>query len=470
MLFLSFRFYAAVLVLLLIYYCVPPKARWMVLLTGSLGIYVCFSGWGIFLLLFSVIVSYGVGRALERLEKKWGKLVLACGIIAVSLPLLLTKVGRRGETDWLSVMGISYFTLQVIAYMVDVWRGKVRAEKNPAKYALFVTFFPQIVQGPIARYGQLGQQFFGGKRLDEKLFVKGFQWILWGFFLKLMIADRAGAVVDTVFGEWRIYTGSYVLLGGILYSIQLYADFMACVFLAKGIAAMFGITLADNFNRPYFSDNMKEFWARWHISLSSWLKDYIYIPLGGSREGKIRKWVNLILVFVVSGIWHGSGLRYIAWGLMHAGYQIAGEMTLGIRKGLYRMFRIPEDSFLAELLRKGTTLFLVMLAWIVFRAESLRTALKMLRSLFTVYNPWVLFDDSIFSLGLDMKEWMLLVLAVLALVAVSLQQRKTEVGEWLLRQHLLLRWTVYIAAILLIVVYGAYGAGFDAQAFIYGGF
>ena len=208
----------------------------------------------------------------------------------------------------------------------------------------------------------------------------------------------------------------------------------------------------------------------WHISLSSWLKDYIYIPLGGSRKGKIRKWVNLILVFVVSGIWHGSGLRYIAWGLMHAGYQIAGEMTVGIRKGLYRMFRIPEDSFLAELLRKGTTLFLVMLAWIVFRAESLRTALKMLRSLFTVYNPWVLFDDSIFSLGLDMKEWMLLVLAVLALVAVSLQQRKTEVGEWLLRQHLLLRWTVYIAAILLIVVYGAYGAGFDAQAFIYGGF
>lgn len=466
--FLSLWFYIAVILLLALYYAVPAKIRWMVLLTGSLGFYYCLSGPGIVLLVFSVLAGYTAGLMLKKAKRK--NIVLAAGIAGVLLPYAADRFLHIYSMNFLQVLGISYFTLQIIAYMTDVCRGEVEPERNIAKYALFVTFFPQIVQGPIPRYKQLGQQFFGNVSFSEDKFTKGFQWILWGFFLKLMIADRAGIIVDTIFGGWEIYTGIYVLVGGVLYSIQLYTDFMACVYMAKGIASMFGIELTDNFRRPYFSDSVKEFWGRWHISLSSWLRDYIYIPLGGSRRGKIRKWMNIVIVFAVSGVWHGSGPRYVVWGLMHAFYQIMGDVTRGGREKVYQLLKIEDKSLLAGILKKGITFFVVMLAWIMFRAESLKAGLKMLNSLFTVYNPWILFDDSIFGLGLDIKEFMLLLLAVLLLFAVSFRQRKGEVGEWLLKQHLILRWTVYILGILLIVVYGTYGFGFDAQDFIYGGF
>lgn len=466
--FLSLWFYIAVVVLLVLYYAVPIKVRWVILLAGSLGLYYCFSGRGLLVLLFSVLSGFLTGLLLGRVKRK--KIFLALGIGAVLLPWLAGRFLYVGRQSILQAVGISYFTLQLIAYMADVYRGEVQPERNPAKFALFVTFFPQIVQGPIPRYGQLGQQFFEKAVFQEDKFTRGFQWILWGFFLKLMIADRAGIIVDRIFDNWEIYTGSYVLLGGVLYSIQLYTDFMACVYMAKGIASMFGIELADNFRRPYFSGSVREFWGRWHISLSSWLKDYIYIPLGGNRKGKLRKWINLLAVFLVSGIWHGAGAKYIAWGLLHALYQIAGEITKGIRKKGYMLLKIEDKSFLAGILQKGSTYLLVMLAWVLFRAASLKVGLKMLGSLFTVYNPWILLNDSLFELGLDIKECMLLLLSVLLLFAVSWKGRTKEVGNWLMKQHLILRWTVYIGGILLIVVYGTYGFGFDAQDFIYGGF
>lgn len=466
--FLSLWFYIAVVVLLVLYYGAPVKVRWVILLAGSLGLYYCFAGRGLFVLLFSVAAGFCAGLLVNRVKRK--KIVLALGIGAVLLPYLSGRLLYAGRQSILQAVGISYFTLQLIAYLADVYRGEVQPERNPAKFALFVTFFPQIVQGPIPRYGQLGRQFFENAVFREDKFTRGFQWILWGFFLKLMIADRAGIVVDRIFDHWELYPGSYVLLGGVLYSIQLYTDFMACVSMAKGIASLFGIELTDNFRRPYFSGSVREFWGRWHISLSSWLKDYIYIPLGGNRKGKLRKWLNLLIVFLVSGIWHGAGAKYLAWGLLHAFYQIAGEMTKGLRKSGYRLLKIEEQSFLAAMLQKGSTFFLVMLAWVLFRAASLKTGLKMLGSLFTVYNPWVLLNDSLFELGLDSKEWMLLLLSVLLLFAVSWQGRSKEVGSWLMKQHLLFRWTVYIGGILLLVVYGTYGLGFDARDFIYGGF
>lgn len=466
--FLSLWFYFAVVLLLALYYGVPVRARWTVLLAGSLALYCCFSGMGILALGFTALASYATGRLLKK--GKGRRALLAMGIGLVLLPFLGGRLFYREDLDFLRPLGIAYFTLQAIAYMADVYRGEIEPEKNLAKYMLFLSFFPQIVQGPIPRYRQLGWQFFQNAAFDEDKFTRGFQWILWGFFLKLMIADKAGIIVDTIFDNWEIYTGSYVLLGGILYNIQLYTDFMACVCMARGIASLFGIGLADNFNRPYFSDSVKEFWGRWHISLSSWLKDYVYIPLGGSRKGKARKWLHLSIVFAVSGIWHGSDLKYLAWGLLHAFYQIGGDLTKGIRKRAYGLLRIEETSFLADLLKKGTTFFLVALAFILFRADSLWAGGRMVLSLFTVYNPWILLNDSVFQLGLDIKECVILLLAILLLLTVSLQQRRLSVGQWLSEQHLLLRWAVYIIGILIIVVYGTYGFGFNAQDFIYRGF
>ena len=485
MIFLSFEFYLAVIALLVVYYCFPPRLRWTVLLTASLGGYIFLAGEGSILLGMNIAVSFLMGHALKGLQDRQNgtgirRLCLGLGILVVVMPLFLAKEGtylaerllhHEGISFW-SALGLAYFTLQTIGYMVDVYRGEILPEKNLAKYALFVSFFPQIVQGPIARYGRLSPQFFGEVRFDERKFSKGLQWLLWGFFLKLMIADRAGVIVNRVFDNWEIYTGGYVLLAGVLYSLQLYADFSACVYLAKGVAGLFGIELEDNFRQPYFSRSVKEFWGRWHITLSSWLKDYIYIPLGGNRKGKLRKWLNLCIVFAVSGMWHGAGLKYVFWGLMHAAYQIAGELTAPVRRRIYRVLRIEENDLPAVVVQRVMTFFWVMLAWIIFRAESLRAGLQMLRNLFTVYNLWIFWNDSIYTLGLDIKECMLLFLTVLFLFAVSRRQEKMAgtVGEWLLDQHLLTRWTVYLGAVLLIVVFGTYGYGFDAFDFIYGGF
>ena len=485
MLFLSHLFYFFVIGLLVVYYCIPTKYRWIILLLGSLGIYTYISRKGIILLLFAAAVSYLCGLLLEKWrenDKKatYRKWILGGGIILAAAPLLCLKIGElflKRITEWngyelFAVLGISYFTLQVIGYMVDVYRGTVTAQKNIAKYLLFVTFFPQMVQGPIARYNQLGNQFFEHTGFCERLFAKGFQRILFGFFLKFMIADKAGIVVDTLFTNWRLYEGSYVWVAGILYSIQIYTDFMACIYIVRGIASLFGIELADNFKQPYFSGSIKEFWGRWHISLSHWLRDYIYIPLGGNRKGIIRKWCNLIVVFLVSGLWHGNGLTFLAWGMMHAVYQIAGEATLKIRGKIRSALKIRDSELLSSLLHKGFTFLEVMVAWIVFRAESLQCAISMIRSMFTVCNPWIFFDDSLFRLGLDIKEMILLMASVVVLFVVSYKKHKDKVrlGDWFQEQHIIFRVGVYMAAIIVIVMFGTYGYGFNSQDFIYGGF
>ncbi|MCC8139987.1 MAG: hypothetical protein LIO67_06780 [Lachnospiraceae bacterium] len=261
------------------------------------------------------------------------------------------------------------------------------------------------------------------------------------------------------------------MAAGILYSFQLYADFQACVCIAKGVSEMFGIHLADNFRHPYFSRSTGEFWRRWHISLSSWLRDYVYIPLGGNRKGRLRKYFNLIVTFAVSGMWHGGGLKYLFWGLLHAGYQIIGDVLKPIRKGVYRLFRIGEEETLAVLIQTLFTFVCVMFGWILFRADSLRIGLSMIRSVFTVYNPWIFFDDSLFELGLGWRDCVILFLSLLLLLAVSLlQNRKVSLSKLIMKQHILLRWSIYFLMIAVIWILGTYGFGFNAQDFIYGGF
>ena len=285
-----------------------------------------------------------------------------------------------------------------------------------------------------------------------------------------MVADKAGVVVDTIFGNVAAYQGAYVLVGGVLYSVQLYADFLSCTTLAQGVALLFGIRLGENFDHPYLATSIKDFWRRWHISLSSWLRDYVYIPLGGNRKGRLRKCFNVIVTFVVSGLWHGAGATYLVWGLMHAAYQIVGELTEGLRDACLRLLGIPKEGQARTWIRRATTFTLVMLAWIVFRAGSLSDALTMLGSLFTTWNPWIFFDDSLLELGLDWKEWVVLAASVLMLVRVSLWEERLDVRGRILEQPFILRLALYVVAILVVMVFGTYGYGFDAADFIYGGF
>lgn len=473
----SFIYFVAVAVLLVIYYVVPGKVRWCVLLAGSICFYTCTIKNPFQILLFAgaIVISWLAGCLLE---KKRSRLLLLTGIVLSSLPLLFSRAGdltrcfgvHNIKTDWMLPVGVSFFTLQIIAYLTDIYKGKITPQKNFWKYVLFISFFPQIIQGPIPRYGQLAGQLYEPHKFDEKNIVKGFQLIVWGFFLKFMIADKAGVVVDTVFSNASGYKGMYVLVAAVLYSIELYADFQSCVILSRGVSGCFGIELVNNFDHPYFSTSIKEFWRRWHISLSSWLRDYVYIPLGGNRHGKAMKFVNLTVTFAVSGLWHGGNFKFLFWGLLHAFYQIVGELTYKLRDRLYRAARIEKGSYLQHIIKSVVTFGLVMLGWIIFRADTLKTGLSMIKSLFAVHNFWVLFDDSLFTLGLDWKEWGILLTSIIVLFIVSFSQTKVSVKDWILGQHIIVRWFIYITAVTVIVVFGTYGFGYDARDFIYGGF
>lgn len=293
--------------------------------------------------------------------------------------------------------------------------------------------------------------------------------MIWGYFQKLVIADRAAVIVDRLFGEYRSYTGVYMLLAGVLYSIQLYTDFNGCVCIARGASEMLGITLAENFDHPYFATSIQDFWHRWHMSLSSWLRDYVYIPLGGNRKGKLRKYVNILLTFLVSGLWHGMGLTYLVWGFLHGLYQIIGSLLMPVRDRLVSLTKTDRGCFSHRLLKQLCTFFLVMLAWIFFRADSVTQALQMIRQM-AVFNPWVLWNQSVYLLGLDAKNVWILFFAIAILLLVSIWQTKTDIRGWLAKQGIVFRYAVVYLALFAVLIFGIYGPGYDAVQFIYGGF
>ncbi len=482
----SLNFYVFLLAVLILYYIVPLRFRWIALLAGSAAFYFIAYKTGWWLLLASIIVTYILGLYLDELKEKYPqskyrqkRAVFTVAVMLVLIPWFCIKQGNfilvfllhRMPLGWIVPLGLSFYTLQSISYLADIYQGKIRAQRNPAKYALFILFFPQIIQGPIPRYGHLAEQLYEGHAFDEDKFIKGFQLILWGFFLKFMIADKAAIVVNEVFVYPDKYTGGYVLTAAVLYSIQLYTDFLACFVISRGVAELFGIDLADNFKRPYFAVSIKDFWRRWHISLSNWLRDYVYIPLGGSRKGKLTTYANLVITFAVSGIWHGAGIRFLFWGFLHALYQIAGRLTSGIQDRIYNFLKLEKQSLGRKSLQRIGVFFWVTLGWIIFRADSLSIGLRMIKNMFFVHNPWIFFNDQIFSLGLEWKEWCVLAGALLLLAFV---EQKQEAGvcirEYIISRPVYFRFFVYTAAILCVMIFGTYGFGFNAQDFIYGGF
>ena len=384
------------------------------LLLVSLSFYVIASPQYIFYLLFSAATTFYGARWLQKIGKKSRKRKgILLGVIFFNIGLLaFLKFGgavwewiqsfRPGEESpfmqFILPLGISFYTLQVVGYCIDIYRGKYPAETNFAKYLLFVSFFPQIVQGPIARYDQLGTQFSQRSPFDYTQVKYGVQLMLWGFFKKMVIADRAALLVNQVFSNYRDYAGFPLVIAGIFYSIQIYTDFSGCVDIARGAAQIFGIKLSHNFDHPYFALSVQDFWRRWHISLSTWLRDYIYIPLGGNRRGRGRKYLNILATFLVSGLWHGVGWQYVVWGLLHGLYQVIGSLLQPVRDWLVRAFSVNRDSFSHKFFKGLVTFHLVSFAWIFFRSPSLTDAVLYIKYMFSRFNPWVFFDNSLYSL------------------------------------------------------------------------
>lgn len=479
MTYISFYFYAFVAMIVILYYILPCRYRWIALLTGNIAFYMFFYkvGWWIFLI--TIVVSYSAAMLISKLAGNAKKMILVLAITFVVVPWLAVKSGdmilheilQNDTVSWIVPMGISFYTLQIISYLIDVYSGHCQVQSNLAKYALFISFFPQIMQGPIPRYNQLGKQLIEGHLFDEDKFTKGLYLIVWGFFLKLVVADKAAVVVNAVFDNYPAYSGLYIWIAGFLYSIQLYADFLACTTLAQGVSKLFGIDLIDNFSRPYFATSIKDFWRRWHISLSNWLRDYIYIPLGGNRKGKLRKYINLIITFLISGMWHGTGIKFMVWGGLHALYQILEELLYIPKKKICSCIGIYYESKFMRGMKQAVTFLLVMFAWIIFRADTLYIGLSMIKQMLTKFNPWILFNDRIFSLGLDWKECIVLVLAIIIFITISRKQEKgIRICDVIMKQRLPVRWSICIIAILVIMVFGTYGYGFSVQEFIYRGF
>ena len=370
--------------ILAIYYIIPWKFRWGLLLAGSIIFYAS-ADWKMLALIGAGIgVSYIAGLKIESAENKksgwlWGcifSLVVILGFFkyfgffAEAVNGLLGKLGIGSESKALQLampLGISYYTFKIISYLVDISKGKIDAEKHFGYYALYISFFPQILCGPIERAEHFLPQLKYGCRFEEKLAAEGLERIIIGLFKKLVIADRLALYVSTVFDAPMNYPGLASVMALGFYSIQIYCDFSGYSDLAIGMAQMLGIRTKENFAYPYFSRSIKEFWTRWHISLSSWLKDYIYIPLGGNRKGKIRKHLNTFATFLVSGIWHGSTINFVLWGGIH---------------GLWNMISTPkskDDAWWKQILQTIVTFMGVTFAWLFFRAEKLSIALQMIK-------------------------------------------------------------------------------------------
>ncbi len=491
MLFNSTEFLFFFPIVLAAYLVMPKKARIPWLLLASYFFYGCWNYKYLTLILFSTVVTYASARFLEKSSsvktKKW---ILGLGISANLFVLFFFKyldfafmnVNRLLQAihvnpvanpfDFLLPVGISFFTFQAVGYVIDVYRGDVPAEKNFIKYALFVSFFPQLVAGPIERSKNLLGQI---KALEEKRtwtkdgLVSGLGMMLWGLFMKMVIADRVAIFVDEVFANTYAAGTMEMAAAAVGFSLQIYADFAGYSAVAIGAARMLGLNLMENFNTPYFAASIAEFWRRWHVSLSSWFRDYVYIPLGGNRKGKLRKYLNLMITFLVSGLWHGAAWKYVVWGGLHGAYQIAGDLTKPLRARVNAFFEVKEDTFGHRLGQMIGTFLLTTFAWIFFRADSLRLALDYVAGMVTKWNPWVLFDDSLYGWGLNHFEMNLLAMAVLILLAVSLlrSRRGMDLGQYLLTQNVLFRWAVMLGLALLILVFGEYGVDFDSNKFIY---
>lgn len=474
--FISVAYLGFLGILIILYYAVPKNRQWLLLLVFGIFFYSCFSLKMWIFLLFTAVTTYLYARFFYR-SGKW-----LLGIAGVNILVLLFLkfsvsglyfAGRLGLERFsvLLPVGISFYTLQTIAYMADVHRGTIKAQENFFKYLLFITFFPQILQGPIPRYGELGAQLYEGKAYKAENLTDGAYLILWGFFQKMVIADRCNLVVNEIFGNYTGYDGLYFWIGGILYSLQLYTDFAGCVDIALGSAKMLGIELSPNFFHPYFALSIRDFWRRWHISLSRFLRDYIYIPLGGNRKGKIRKYGNLLLTFFLSGIWHGIGAHFLVWGLLHGFYQVMEEVLMPVKKGLMKITGMKSGCFAHRLFSRLFTCFLVMTAWIFFRAESVSKAVYIVCHMFMKWNPWILFSGQLYALGMAEEEWLLLILCVLLLIVVGvLHERGIHIRESFRAQPLIFRWLLLFTGIFVILIAGVYGPGYDSAQFIYGGF
>lgn len=465
--------------IVILFFLLPQKFKKIFLLIASFFFYSCWNVKYTLLMILSIVITYFTGIYIDINQNYTNKKKLAvfvCFFINLgilfffkyfnfavnSLNDLLTFLSLnpiKAQLNFLLPVGISFYTFQALGYTIDVYRKDIKAEKNFINYALFVSFFPQLVAGPIERSTNLLPQIKKNRKFSYDNMVIGLIFITYGYFLKLVIADRAAIVVNGVFNSIESYSSLVLFFAAFLFTIQIYCDFYSYSIIAKGSAKILGVDLMDNFKEPFFSKSIVEFWSRWHISLSSWFKDYLYIPLGGNRKGKFRKYINLLIVFTASGLWHGAELSFIVWGFIN-GLLIIFENITGIHK--------KKTGMLLNTLRIIATYLAFIFTTIFFRASTTMDAILFIKNIFTFDFSKYDFNSSLIALKFSNNELLVLVISILILFLVDfLKYKGIKPINTLKNIHLPIRWIIYLFFIFGILIFGIYGPGFSESQFIY---
>lgn len=441
----SINFVILFLFCVVIYYCVNAKYRNLIMLLISFGFYGLFSlkmlagliGVGVFIYIMGLLIA---GK--EHRTRKYCIIGAWCVLLGILIffkysDYFLDLLQFIEKGNILVPVGISFFILQAISYLMDVYRKDIAAEKNIINVLLYLSFFPCILSGPI----QKGKEFIPEIRKSKALVwdnvEKGLLMCCWGYFQKLVLSNRLAVMVDNIFAQYTEQKGIILIIGAAVYGLQLYVDFSGYSDIVIGIAKVFGFDLLKNFDFPYSSLTIKEFWRRWHISLSSWLKEYIYFPLGGSRKGTFRKYLNVMIVFLVSGLWHGNGLNYLVWGALHGVYQVIGDMTQKGKKKIHDMAGIDENSLFYKFYQKLIVFLLVDFAWIFFKAADVQTAIRYIRNMFYC-NFGSLFDGTLLNFGLGYYDYIILILGVVIFWVGSYIRKHYDIYKTLQEQFFIL--------------------------------
>lgn len=492
MLFNSLSFMIFFPVVTLVFFILPKKVRYIWLLVASYYFYMSWNPKYAGLILAATVITYLAGLCLgnariQASDLKKKLVVALCVILSLSILVLfkyfdfflrnMNKILRVLDITLLDVrfdvllpVGISFYTFQALSYVIDVYRGDTPVEKNFLRYSLFVSFFPQLVAGPIERSKNLLRQMdhTSDIRWDGKRVTDGLKIMVYGFFLKLVIADRVAILVNDIFENCSIYTSSALVFGAILFAVQIYCDFNSYSLIAIGSAKILGFDLMENFNTPYLANSVSDFWKRWHISLSTWFRDYLYIPLGGNRCSKLRNYLNIMIVFTVSGLWHGADGSFVVWGMINGAYQVIGSLLRPIKDKINIALGTKTGSFSYKLSQIATTFALVDFSWIFFRCDSFRMTMVYIKRMFTCLDPWNLFRYQEYF-ALSREEFSIALAAIAFMVCVDMIKyvKKKDLHEALASQCIWFRWGVYIMLIATILVFGIYGPGYVATEFIY---
>ncbi len=482
MLFNSLDFIGFIIIVIPLFFIIPHRFRWVLLLAASYFFYMCWNVGYIALILFTTTVNYAMGRLMGNAKtQRARKTYLLIGLIA-SLAVLfgfkylnfvITIVNgalQLVRADFaltplniLLPVGISFFTLQTLSYTIDVYWKRTPAEKHFGIFALYVSFFPQLVAGPIERSEHLLPQFYEKQTFDPDRFRTGIYKMLGGFFMKMVVADRLAINVNAVYSAPELFSGLTIVVATLCFALQIYCDFAGYSLIAIGTAEILGFRLMQNFKSPYLATNIQQFWSRWHISLTTWLRDYIYIPLGGNRKGPARQYVNILLVFAISGLWHGASFAFIVWGVLHALYQIIERLTrpLVIPLVTHQNKGIRGISLTMSYI---ITLTSVVLAWVFFRSATLSQSLLVFKQMFTV-SAAPLTPSTIFT-GFDLQDRVVAFIAVFILIIAEIFNQKKPLVAWLEERPLALRHAAIVLAIMVIIIFGIYGDNVVNQ-FIY---